>query len=280
MVFERLGASDRDEGRQAVGRHQIEVGHQRDHRLRAGQPAHAPASHAVAFRHGIDDQRTLGHAGQRARREVLAAAERPVDLVRQQPEIVLLADFGQLLEPFARVDSAGRVVRRIDQDGARVGLQRRADHVGARLEAVLGRRFNHGEAGAGGAERVGVGGVVGRDDDGVIARVEHALHGGVKRGLAARRGDDLVRFRRDARASSGGRRHGLAQARQARKRRIVVVAGADGVDAGLDRFGRRIEVMIADREHDDVLAGGPAAPGGEVDFPAILAQRHDAGNAL
>lgn len=47
-------------------------------------------------------------------------------------------------------------------------------------------------------------------------------------------------------------------------------------DTGFDRSLRRVEIMIADREHDDPAAGLLSGHGGEVDFPAIFAGRDDA----
>ena len=56
-----------------------------------------------------------------------------------------------------------------------------------------------------------------------------------------------------------------------------MMAAAHRGHAGLDRLGRRVEIMVADRQHDDVLAGLLACHGGEMHLPAILAGRHDAG---
>jgi hypothetical protein len=59
----------------------------------------------------------------------------------------------------------------------------------------------------------------------------------------------------------------------------MVIAGANRGHAGFDRFARRIEIMVADRQHDDVVAGLLARPGGGMDLPAVLAGSDNAGNA-
>ena len=180
----------------------------------------------------------------------------------------------------ARIDRAGRVVRRVDEDRARVGPQRLLDRLGARLEAVLGRGLDDGEIRAGGAEGAGIGRVVGRDHDRVVAGVEHALHGGVERGLAARRGDDLV---------GAGRRRRCSASRSAPSPR----AGAGCREAACSDGGRpRTAVTQASTVSDGVskswsptdsmMMSSPAClrvHGGEMHLPAVLAGRHDAGNA-
>ena len=250
-VLECSGGSAADEIVEPVGRDQVQADQQRDEIGRAGQPADAPAGHAMALRQRIDDQRALRHAVQRARRDVLAAAQRPVDLVGQQPEIAPAAQLGDRLERGARIDRAGRVVRRVEQDRLGLRRQRLLDRCGARLEAVLGRRLDDGEIGAGSAECAGVCGVVGRHDDRMVARVEHALHGSVERRLAARRGDHLCGRGGDAGGARRDLGHRFAQCRNAGELRVVVMAGAHRGDASLDGLGRRVEIMVADRQHDD-----------------------------
>ena len=188
------------------------------------------------------------------------------------------ADVCQGLERGAAIDGAGRVVRRVDQYGAGVGLDSLLDRRCIGLEAVFRARLDDREGCAGGAEGAGVGGVVGGDDDRVVTRIENALHGGVERSLAARRGDDLVGCRLDAGAPGRGPGHGGAQRRHAGKLSVVMVAFADGPHAGLDGLGWRVEVVVTHREHDDVLAGLLAGHGGEMDLPAILAGWNDPGN--
>ena len=97
-VFQCLRCRAADEVVEAVGGDEVEADEQRDQLCRPGQPADAPAGHAMALRQRVDDQRALGHARQRTRRDVLAAAQRPVDLVGQQPEIVPAADLGDAFE--------------------------------------------------------------------------------------------------------------------------------------------------------------------------------------
>ena len=113
----------------------------------------------------------------------------------------------------------------------------------------------------------------------MVARVEHALHGSVERRLAARRGDHLCGRGGDAGGARRDLGHGFAQGGNAGELRVVVMAGAHRGNAGLDGLGRRVEIMVADRQHDDVLAGLLAGPAGEVNLPAVLAVRHDAGDA-
>ena len=58
-IFERFRRRMRDEIGQAVGGDQVERDQQGDNLRRPSQPAYAPACHAVAFRHGVDDERAL-----------------------------------------------------------------------------------------------------------------------------------------------------------------------------------------------------------------------------
>ena len=59
-----------------------------------------------------------------------------------------------------------------------------------------------------------------------------------------------------------------------------MMTGAHGLDGRLDRLARRVEVVVADRQHDDRLARLLAGDRRGMHLPAVLAGREDAAEAF
>ena len=135
-----------------------------DRFLGTDDPADAAAGHGVALGHRAYHQGALGHAGQGAGGQVAAMPDLGViDLVRDQPEIVVPADLREAGQRVLGVDHAGGIVGGVDQQ--RPGAARGGGDVPCpRLEAVFGRRGDRPRDGAGAAQGAGVGGVVGVDE--------------------------------------------------------------------------------------------------------------------
>ena len=93
--------------------------------------------------------------------------------------------------------------------------------------------------------------------------------------LRATEHDDVVGRDRlaGARRVPGGDRR--AQRRPAGGLGVMGVAGAHGPDGRIHHRGRRVEVRIADAQHDDILARGLRLPGLPVQYPRIGAVGRD-----
>ena len=78
-----------------------------------------PARHAVGLRHPIHDDRAFAHAVQRDGRDVRGAVVKNVlvDFVGDRQNVPLLAEPGDDFEFLRDENLAGRIVRRIDNDG-------------------------------------------------------------------------------------------------------------------------------------------------------------------
>ena len=92
-----------------------------DERRRHDRVAHPPAGHRERLGEAVEDDRPLGHPGQRGDRDVLGAVvqDPAVDLVGEDPQVVLDGERGDPLEVAAGQHAAGRVGRRVDDEDAR-----------------------------------------------------------------------------------------------------------------------------------------------------------------
>ena len=205
-------------------------------------------------------------------RVVLAAAPEHlgVDLVRQDPAVVVGQDVGDLGVQLLRDVATRRVGRRVEDH--HLGLRRhaRAEVVGREREVgLLGQRQRH-RRGPGPADR----GLVDREArvgvDDLVARVARREDAVEQERLGARRDDDRVGV--DVNAAVRGKvvRGGLAQRGDARGGAVVRLAVPQRLGRGLDDMGRRVEIGLADLEVDDALAGGLEGLGAGEDFECGL----------
>jgi hypothetical protein len=162
---------------------------------RPDQPAHPPAGHRVGLGHAVDDDATVRDARHqlRHRGELRAAVDEVlVDLVGDDPDAVLLGPAPDRLDLLRRVDGAGRVGRR-DED-EQLGPRVRADSSCSDRRAVAGVLAGPDldRHPAGQPDRLGVGRPVGRRQDRLVAGVEQRGEGVVEGLLAAVGHDDLA----------------------------------------------------------------------------------------
>ncbi len=179
-----------------------------------------------------------------------------VDLVGDHPDAVLHGPAADRLDLLRRVDGAGRVRRRVEQQhlGARGprGLQLLdGDQVTGRL---VGGHHHRNTARQG--DRLGVGGPVRRGQQDLVARVDQGLKRLVDGLLAAIGHQHLTGLHGVVGIAPGLRGDGLAQLRQAGRRAVAVVlrVGAGG-DGGVHDRLRRREVRLAGAEPDHRSAG-------------------------
>ena len=179
-----------------------------------------------------------------------------VDLVGHGEEVVLEADPGDGVELAGREDPAGRVVGRVQEDEA--GLRADGGGQGVGVEGEVGGAQGDDPAlGAGHGDGGGVGVVIGLEGDDLVARLAQPEHGGGDRLRGAHGDDDLgvgvVVEAVPAALMLGDR---LAQRRQARPRRVLVVPGPDGGDGRLGHLRRPVGVGEALAEIDRPRPGG------------------------
>ena len=266
LVDGRQVALDRGQGRALrdvgdVGRRvRLEVGRGGDQVLRADHPADPPAGHRVGLGDPVDHHAVVGEVraehGQRAGLHAVVH-EVLVDLVGERPQVVVLDPLADRADLVGRVDRAGRVGRRDEEQ-----------HLGAlgagRLELLDGDlvalglvgEHRHGHA-AGELDRLGVRRPVRRRHDHLVAGVDHRRERAVDRLLAAVGDHHLARLDgvpAVAQRLLGDRLLELGQA--AGGRVAVVLRVAAGLDRGLDDVVGGREVRLAGPEADHRAALG------------------------
>ena len=220
----------RDERRRAE-QHAVEQQHEAlDEGVGHDRPARAPAGHRVR----LGEARDAGHAllgavhREHARMRATAEQQRAVDLVGDQPEVVLAAQLAR-----ARPASRRACTRPVGLCGV-VSTIARVRARDCRLD--LGRRRagtpRSGRSGTctgvapAGREDPGIGGVERLRDDDLVALAEHADADGEHRGLRAREEDDAARVHGPPGPGGRALRDLLAQRRIALRVRVVRAPGA------------------------------------------------------
>ena len=179
-----------------------------------------------------------------------------VDLIRHHIAVVPERDGGDGLQLGARIDRAGGVGGRIDdnQAGARGdgGLQHRGRE--AETGSVIGKDDLRRRAGK--LHHFGVADPERRGNDDLIAGRAHGEDGEVAGELAAGRDDDLRRRDLQSVVSSVFVGYGLAERLDAGRGGVFGLAGLERSDAGLLNVLGRVEIGLAGGEAAHVLAGG------------------------
>jgi len=253
------------------GRALVDLHHLATEVGRAREPPHPPARHRVGLRdrlHG-DDPLALAVARQvRGPRRRVAVDQLAVHLVRENERPVVGRGRDDPLDRLRRRDAAGRVRRRGEHDGRRVGPDGVDDPVGVGLEPALGGqrdldRFGAGESRPGD----GVGPGRRRDDD-LLAGVGGREDREIERLDAAGR-DHHLRVGVDGSVRPGDPLgDGRPEFRNAGVVCVVRSPARGGLVCRLDDVGGRLEVRFAQFQVDQVGLAAAFGLGGQVEHHA------------
>ena len=253
------------DGGDARGHLALHVHHRLDQALRPAGEADAPAGHGVGLGNAGDGQRAVAqlrcHLGDR---RMLEAVEQQmlVHVVGHDPDMRMLdhhvGDGAQLI---AGDRGAGRVVRAVQHQPFGFFRNSGVDVLGPGLETVILRAGNKHRYAAHQFRHQRIGGPVWRRDNHLVARV-HGGHQRVVDALLAAVGDaDLVEAEIQVRIALELALDRFLQDLHAVLRRILRVPAQRRLVRGLDRMRRGIEIRLADRQRDHILAFGPQRAG-------------------
>jgi hypothetical protein len=189
---------------------------------------------------------------------VVAVDEMFVDLVGDDPDVVLHGPLADGFDLVSRIDSAGRVRRRHEHERLGLVCASSFELVDRRPEAVgRGGEHRHGDTASEG-DGLRIRGPIGSREDHFVAGVQQRGEGVVDRMLAAVGHQDVGRRALEAAVAQGlGGKCFLELGLAADGAVFVVDRVAAGFDRGLDDVGRRREVGLTGAEADDVLACCP-----------------------
>jgi len=192
-----------------------------------------------------------------------------VNLVRDQPEIMLKTGRTDRIKGLCVVNRTCWVVWRVDEKRARAfaGFHQ-LGWVKLEIQLWLGLHKPHLAAHA--AHGRGVGRVIGINDDTCIAGIEGGAHGGKKRALPTGGNEDV--FRRCGNAGFGDHacREGFAQRRGAGDCGVFGVVVFKALDQRIFDHIIRGGIMIADAQHGDIAPFGLCLARGVKHAPAII----------
>ncbi len=239
-----------------------ELGHQRGGR---GHIANLPARHVIGLAETGDNETALSQLVMPRHAGMAGAVEDHVlvDLVADHQHLGAVEQVGQLAHLGRRPDGAGRVVRDVDDDGARPGRHCPLDRREIRAEAAGRQRYAHdGAASHFDIGRVAV--VAGFQHDHLVACVHDGEQCG-EDGLRGAGGDGdlavgVVAMAVEHRHLGGD---GIAQRLGTGHRRVLVVASAHGVAHGVAQGGVAGEVREALAEVDRAMLIGQRRHGAE-----------------
>ena len=243
-----------------VGHELLRCARRRHQGRRARHPTDLPAGAVERLRRAGDTQGSLAHTGQRRDRPVRAAVEQQVlvDLVGDGDDVVFLAQRGDRGQVVVGEHRAGRVVRRIDDDGGRLGAERLRKAVAVDAEAVPVGDHRHGappRAGHGDRRRIGV--VVRLDEHDLVAGLDEADDGAGDR-LGGADGDQDLGVGVVVQPVVIGLvvADGATQLGDAEAGRVLVAPIGDRLLRGSQHGGGPVRVGEALAEVDRIVAGG------------------------
>ena len=221
-----------------------ELGRQR---RRCGHKADLPARHMVGLAKARHDEAAQRQFWQACDALVRLSIEHHVlvDLVGDDEDVGVAQQLGQGSHLRFAPDRGARVVRRVDDDGARARRDRGPDAREVGRETAGRQRHMHGHtAGQHDVRLVAV--IAGVEHDDFVARLHHGKDDGQDR-LRRTGGDRDLVARIKALPVQGFdlRRHGLAQRRHAGHRRVLVQAAAHGRVHRVDQARVAIEIREA-----------------------------------
>src|SRR5215469_3952668 len=211
--------------------------------------AEPPAGHGKGFREAVNDDRSLGHSGQRADGLVLSREQNArVDFIRNDPQIVFPCEFGDALERFFVEYGAGRIAGRVKNEHARLSGDFPGDFIYLRLKPVFlvepeGNRFGSEPARKRGIDRkTGIG------TEHLVAWLDERHHRECQGHFAA--GSDQHLFRRDFESTRAIEIVGdrAAQRGNTARRHVAVAATRDGGAQGIHNRRCRMKIRLAEFE--------------------------------
>ena len=223
---------------------------------RADHIAQAPTRHGVGLGERAAAERALGHARQAREVDVLVGGvdDVLVDLVGDDPQVVLLGHAGDELEFGAGKDVAGGVRRVAEDERLRAGQRAGGLELGLVEGELGGMQLDVGGLGAA-EDRVGTVVLVERgEDDDAVAGVRDG-HDRAHHGLGGAAGDHDLRLGVDVEAHArrllGGERG--AEIGRAPGNGVLVGPGVGDLGKPVEDGARRVEVGEALREVDGVV---------------------------
>ena len=207
-----------------------------------------PPRHGVGLGCTVNDHRLrqeIVRQIEHRRRRARGVMDPAIDLIGDHPDFTILCPLGDGTQLRRRIDRAGGVVGRTQHQTPGVRVRRLFEILHADLESELGITRHGHRIGTGQVDHLGIGHPRRRRYQHAVVRPEQreARVVGVDR--------PATRQHRQV-ACRGG-----AQVENAGVRRVVRLPLLDGVDAGVGRDARRVEIRLPRRQVDDVLTGGP-----------------------
>ncbi len=245
------------------------LGLQRDDRLdrraRPGREADAVAGHGEDLARAIQHDRALarglaGADGAGVGRALVHQA--PVDLVGEDPQVVLYGDARQLRHLLRGPHVAARIGGRVQEHRAAARRDRAPD--GGEVRTQVGAAGDLHRHRAGDAHDFHVADPGRQEQQDLVARIDHGEHRARERVLGAVADDHVLGGAGDGAGAPDVGRDGLAQGRRAGSRRVAHRPVERPLRGGPAGGLGSLEVRLADRHVDHVGAGGGERLGARV----------------
>ena len=228
-------------------------------RLRRGEETQTPTGHAPRFGESMDNDGVvvmrLRKAGDRFVCRTVVG-ELLVNLVAHDEDAFLHADVAERFDFIGRVNAAGRVAGRIENEQARARRDGGAELHGRDFEFGLVARGKNDRRGARELHHLRIAQPVRRGDDDFVAFGASGENDVVAGMFAAAGDDDLTWLVGEAVIAREFIGDGLAQFRNAARGRVFGETIGECFGAGVFDVLRRVEVRLTGAEADDILAGG------------------------
>ena len=223
-----------------------------------GDEAYAPAGHGEALGHAVDGDDAVFHLGELGQRFVLAhEVDVLVDLVGHDEEVLVAGHhLGDAFKLFLGVEHAGGVAGAGEHDELGAGGDGGLELLGRHFEVVLKLGLHEDAFALGQAHELLVADPEGGGDDDFVAGVDEALHHLEQALLGAGADHYLLGLVLQPVVALQLGADGLLQVGVARHGGVVREIVVDGLLGGLFHRLGGVEVGLAYRQADDVLALG------------------------
>ena len=223
-------------------------------------PANSPARHRVGLGDAVEHQQLVAAFGDLDADVCGLGAvivEVLVDLVGDDPHVVLHGPLADRADRLATPHGTGRVVRGGDDDGLRALGPGGLDGGDVGLETTVGASEHLDRFAAGQLDGLRIARPERRGNDDLVAVIEQHLEGFVHGLLAAVGHHDLIGIDLIAGIAQHLSRNRFAQLGQARRRRVLVILRVKaGICRSLDHVCGGREIRFTCAEADNVKSGG------------------------